>query len=91
MNAVDFLGRSITVGSLVAYPVRRGSKMWLNKLRVQQVVPDQSPWISGYSDGGRRVQVKNLENVVVVQEPGRQHIEPLNTSEDESSPLTVAS
>ena len=68
-NAVDFMGRTITVGSLVAYPVRRGSKMWLNKLRVQQVVPDLTPWISGFSDGGRRVQVRNLENVVVVENP----------------------
>lgn len=68
-NAVDFLGRTIRVGALVAYPVRRGSRMWLSKLRVQQIVPDQEPWISGFSDIGRRVQVKNLANVLVVEEP----------------------
>lgn len=60
---VDFMGREIAAGNVVAYPVRRGSKMWLNKLNVQHVEDDR---ITGYNNLGRRITVTNLKNVVVV-------------------------
>jgi hypothetical protein len=65
-EAVDFLGHAITVGSTILYPVRRGAKMWLTKLRIQQITPGEEPTVSGYSDTGRRVHVRNLQNSVVV-------------------------
>lgn len=59
----DFMGREIRPGNTVCYPVRRGSSMWLVELRVQQVEPGS---VSGFNKDGRRVTVKNLNNVVVV-------------------------
>lgn len=63
MNApTDFLGREIMAGDTIIYPVRRGSAMWLNKLRVTQVLPDS---LTGLNPDGRWVTVKNLGNVIV--------------------------
>lgn len=74
-DAVDFVGREITVGSTIAYAVRRGAKMWLTKLRVQQITPGDEPTVSGFNDAGRRVHITNLQNSVVVQEPDRRDVE----------------
>lgn len=66
--ARDFIGREIKAGDTIAYPVRRGSEMWLNKLSVQQVSPGiKGPQVGGLNSKGRRVTVTNLGNVVVVQ------------------------
>lgn len=67
-EAKDFLGKPITAGATVCYPVRRGSKMWLKKLAVQQVQDTpRGICVSGTNDGGRRIAVYNLENCVVVE------------------------
>jgi len=63
MSPIDFLGRPIRPGDLIAYPTRRGSSMWMNKLSVQQVTEG---YVSGYSNLGRPVKITNLKNVVVV-------------------------
>jgi hypothetical protein len=60
---LDFMGREIRPGNTVCYPVRRGSSMWLNELRVQQAEPGK---VSGFNTEGRRVTISNLKNVVVV-------------------------
>ena len=60
----DFAGRTIVAGATVAYPVRRGSSMWLNKLTVTLAADD---YITGYNNEGRRVTVKNLKNCVVIE------------------------
>jgi hypothetical protein len=60
----DFIGRAIAAGNTIVYPVRRGSKMWLNKLAVTQVDDDH---ITGFNSDGRRITVKNLKNCVVVE------------------------
>jgi hypothetical protein len=65
----DAVGRQIKPGCTVMYPVRRGSNMWLSELRVQQIVPGDSvkgPYLSGFSNVGRRINVHNLENVIVI-------------------------
>jgi hypothetical protein len=64
--ARDFTGRIIEAGHVVVYPVRRGSKMWLNKLSVAQVNDDS---IEGYSSLGSRLTIRNLQNVVIVPKP----------------------
>jgi expansin (peptidoglycan-binding protein) len=70
MNApLDFLGREIKIGDTIAYPVRRGSSMWLNKLRVTQVLPVS---VKGLNADGRWITVHNLNNVVV-DVASRQH------------------
>jgi hypothetical protein len=63
--ATDFLGREIKAGDTIAYPVRRGSSMWMNKLRITQVTPTA---VTGLNAEGRWVTVRNLKNAVVVTE-----------------------
>jgi len=62
---VDYLGRIIRPGDLVVYPWRRGSMMGLAQLNVSQV----GETIVGYNPVGRRVTLRNLYNVVVVERP----------------------
>lgn len=63
MNApLDFLGRQILAGDVIVYPVRRGSSMWLNRLRVTLVLPEG---VKGLNAEGRWITVHNLNNVVV--------------------------
>jgi hypothetical protein len=66
MQIKDFLGNEITVGCHVVYPVRRGSSMWLNRIKVTQVTPTQ---VTGYNPDKRLTHIKNLKNVVVVTLP----------------------
>jgi hypothetical protein len=69
-EAVDFLGHQIIAGDLVVYPVRRGSDMWMNKLRVDSVRDTpRGKAISGTNDAGRRIIVRNLTNCTVISEP----------------------
>ena len=69
-EAVDFLGHPITASDLIVYPVRRGSDMWLNKLRVDAIRDTpRGKTISGTNESGRRITVRNLINCVVVTEP----------------------
>lgn len=65
--ATDFLGRSIAVGDTLVYPVRRGSKMWLNQIIVAKV---ESEAVHGSSSTGRPVKLTNLNNTIVVR-PGK--------------------
>jgi len=66
-EATDFLGRSIAVDDTLIYPVRRGSRMWLNRIVVSKV---ESDVIHGANPQGRRVQLTNLNNTIVVR-PGK--------------------
>ncbi|WP_437230130.1 hypothetical protein SH661x_001798 [Planctomicrobium sp. SH661] len=67
MGPLDFLKRPIAVGSTVVYPVRRGSAMWLNSLKVQQIdETGDEPVLVGYSPAGRRIRVKNTQNCILV-------------------------
>lgn len=65
-NPTDFLGRVIVTGDTLVYPVRRGSRMWLNRIEVTKVESDR---VHGITDAQRRVQLTNLKNTVVVR-PG---------------------
>lgn len=60
----DFMGREIVVGATIVYPVRRGSSMWMQKIKVTQVKPTA---IGGYNGEGRRITLHNIANVVVVE------------------------
>ena len=67
MDANDFLGKIITAGDTICYPVRRGSSMWLKKLVVEAVrTTPRGICVSGTNDGGRRINIYNLDNCVVV-------------------------
>lgn len=65
-KATDFLGRSIAVDDTLVYPVRRGSRMWLNLITVSKV---ESDTIYGVNPLGRRIELTNLKNTIVVR-PG---------------------
>lgn len=64
-GATDFLGGEIKPDDTIVYPVRRGSSMWMNKLRVTQVLPTV---VKGLNSEGRWIVVRNLKNAVVVTE-----------------------
>lgn len=59
---VDFMGHEIKPDCVLCYPVRRGSSLWMNKITVTQVRPDQ---VKGYNPTGRAVTLKNLKNTVI--------------------------
>lgn len=58
----DFLERTIEVGDLLVYPVRRGSDMWLTKITVTDLGDGV---VHGTNDNGRRVTVKRPDRSVV--------------------------
>lgn len=60
----DFLGRVITADDILVYPVRRGSKMWLNRIIVTKAEADR---IHGISREGRMIQLTNLNNTIVIR------------------------
>ena len=60
---VDFLGKPIKAGDTIIYPCRRGSSMWLQKLVVDQVSPEG---VGGHNNLGRRINLTNLKNIVVI-------------------------
>lgn len=64
---LDFMGREITVGATVIYPVRRGSSMWMQKIKVTQVIPGETPTVGGFNPEGRRITLHNVANVTVVE------------------------
>jgi hypothetical protein len=68
METKDFMGKTISAGCVVCYPVRRGSKMWLKRLNVLSVQDTpKGTCVSGTNETGRRVNVYNLNNCVVVE------------------------
>jgi hypothetical protein len=71
---IDFTGRTIKVGDTVAYCVRRGAKMWLQRMDVLQIVPfvrdgKDSHKLHGYNNLGRKVTVQNTDNTVIIEKP----------------------
>lgn len=60
----DFLGREITAGCHVVYPVRRNYTVNMRRMTVSQINKGS---IAGYNPEGRFVSVSNVENLVVVQ------------------------
>lgn len=68
-SLTDYMGHPIKVGCTIIYPVRRGSSMWLSQLRVQRIVDNdggKAPYLAGFNNEGRRINIHNLKNVVVV-------------------------
>lgn len=76
MTAKDFADREIKVGDVCAYPVRRGSRMWLNRLLVQAIVPemDGSLKLKGTNRDGHPVTITTLDRVVII---GRNNTVPM--------------
>ena len=64
---LDFMGREITVGATVVYPVHRKSSMWLEKIKVASVGSDIEPFVTGYNSAGRKITIRNVANLVIVE------------------------
>lgn len=64
---LDFIGRQIQVNDIVVYPVRRGSKMWMQKIKVTRVEGGKDPCVIGFNSDGRQIVIHNIDNLVVVQ------------------------
>jgi len=67
--ANDFFGRLIEVGHTIVYPMRRGSKMWMQRASVTEIRQHdrtQPPLLVCLNPTGRRVTIQNLDNCVVV-------------------------
>lgn len=76
MSVTDCVGREIKAGCTILYPVRRGSRMWQSRMQVQLVAPEttsKGASVSGFNNDGRRVNVHNLDMVVVVVPLGVQY------------------
>ena len=68
--ANDFLGREIEVGHTIVYPVRRGSRMWMQMASVTEIRQHdrtQPPLLVYLNPTGRKVTIQNLDNCVVVR------------------------
>lgn len=69
---VDFAGKEITAGANLAYAVRQGSDLWLDKVSVDRVEflgEENKPYphvVHGTKSNGRRVKIKNLQTAVVI-------------------------
>jgi hypothetical protein len=71
----DAFDREIRLGDICAYPVRRRSSMWLNKMTVQKITYDVAgnPKIHGQKQDGYKVRVASLDRVVII---GRNNVIP---------------
>ena len=64
----DFVGREITPGCRVCYPMRRGSRMWLQTLRVRAIeFRDSVPILVGSNEMEQDTETKNIQNCIVVE------------------------
>lgn len=59
----DFMGREIKAGDTIIYPVRKGYTVLMKEMRATSITAEQ---ISGFNPEGRKVTVKNVQNVAVV-------------------------
>lgn len=61
----DFLGKEITVGKLLVYPIRRGSWVGMGKARVQSVEAKLYGLVTAVREG------REYDMTVELVEPGR--------------------
>lgn len=77
MTVKDFRGKTIEAGSIIVYPVRRGSNMWLNQAVVLEVgnytnysgqrVPQLRVIPNPTVRGSKATWITKLNRVVVVE------------------------
>jgi len=73
--AKDMFDREIRLGDVCVYPVRRGSKMWMNKVTVMKIThnPAGEPKLAGQKQDGYQVRVTSLDRVAII---GRDNVVP---------------
>jgi hypothetical protein len=72
----DAWGRELRVGDVCSYPVRRGSKMWVNRITIQVLTTDVAgnPRVKGINKDGVNVVISNLDNLTLM---GRHNVIPM--------------
>jgi hypothetical protein len=60
--ALDFFGRRINKDCVIAYPVRQGSSMWIEKGRVTEVLSNKLKIVK---KRGVKTQIKNICNCII--------------------------
>lgn len=67
--ATDITGRQIMPGQRVAYPVRKGSAMWLSTARVESISEGAGGiTVHARNPEGRTVRITSLDRVVILPE-----------------------
>ena len=61
---LDYLCREIELGDTLVYPVRRGSRMYLNRLTVTDINNDENT-VGGVNPLGRNVYIHRPDRAVV--------------------------
>ncbi len=71
-KANDMFDREVRAGDICVYPVRRGSRMWMNKVVVKSVVIHEqgTPTIIGMKQDGYPVRIKALDRVAIIGRDG---------------------
>ena len=71
----DMFDREIRVGDICVYPVRRGSKMWMNRITINIITHDAKgqPKLSGIKGDGYPVNITSLGRVAII---GRNNLVP---------------
>ena len=78
-KAKDMFDRTIAVGDICVYPVRRGSKMWMNRIVIQTInFTDTGVTLVGTKQDGYPVRVKCLDRVAII---GRDNVLPFVDTE----------
>ena len=74
VTLIDFMGREITEGAVLVYPVRKsaGKWLWLKKLTVRRVVEREGAdgietYVVGDNEQGRQVNLFKTERSVIVE------------------------
>lgn len=64
----DTFGRTLRVGDICAYPVRRGSAMRMNRFIIQKIQRGMGDKVilSGTRGDGYTVNITNIKNVVLI-------------------------
>jgi hypothetical protein len=63
---LDYLCREIELGDTLVYPVRRASRMYLQRLTVTDINNDENT-VSGTTPIGKRVTVRRPDRTVVAE------------------------
>ncbi len=75
---VDFTGRTIEIGHIIAYPVRRGSEMWLRRLTVEaiEIIQSTPPTfkLHGHNDNGRPAIIETPNRCVIINYQSQQRV-----------------
>ena len=71
----DMFDREIRVGDICVYPVRRGSKMWMNRITINRITHDVKgqPKLNGVKGDGYPVNITSLGRVAII---GRNNLVP---------------